>query len=149
MNDAYLLELEKVAARLRALHATTGPWKELRASAARPAPYDPNPRGLYLAPKRRDLRQTLYDFARARREGTPRVVEAVIDTNKARVRARLSPLGERRGVTQADLDDALEVINDKSLSRMERGEAWRLLNENAGAFYSPDGVARVLRTLKY
>ena len=70
---------------------------------------------------------------------------AVIDTKKSAWVPQPGPAAVRRGLASEDLQAALAELDDPTLSRAERGELYRLLNENVGAWFSPTGEARVLR----
>lgn len=149
-------ELEKIAARVRVMHATNAAHKVLkpRAATGKSAVLasDPNPSAVYMATKRRSARGATEAFGRRaalRHGGTPHLGVAKIDTKKGWVPHQLTRWARDEGWGKEDL---LDVIGDLDtpgrLSKSERGDAWKTINKAVGSWRNRDATATV-RMSKY
>lgn len=168
------VSFEKVSVRLKGIHGTSGSWKRLIPwkGGPRMGTKEVNPKAVYAATEKRELRPTIEGYARdatRSRSGTPTVSKVIMDTKKGWVPHAMGPkseklvrenLGLNRPATQAEQKEfwADQVSQGDWLKskiksggtpsqaatwRQELGEIYRQLN-TLGSWRTP-GTAKPIK----
>lgn len=136
---SFVDELEKIAVRVPFIHGTHAPHEVLKPGIGKPVfgKSDPNPRAVYTAQKSRTKLPGIATFARqsaAAKGGNPMIAFGKMDTKKGWEPFGLTAKGRK---TLGDIEEAKDLVrqlDEKVLSKAERGQAWRTLNESVGAW---------------
>lgn len=137
--------LEKTAARVPVVHGTSGAWPVLKAGVGKAvAAADPNPRSVYMAGKTRDMINQARRFARdavKARGGSPVVAHAKVDTRRGWEPRTLTAWGRKNVGEVDDMHDIVRGLDDKSLTKAERGRLWEKVNRGVGSWHNPENLS--------
>lgn len=143
----------KEAIRIPVVHGTNAEHEFLGSHVGEKVnPTDPNPKGLYVATKNRQMEKGVGSFARAAskaRGGSPVVAHAKIDTSKGWRPHALTKWGREN---LGGLEDAMNLVHELDaggLSRVERGQLWQDLQRGVGAWTHAPGAPTSLRPHRY
>jgi hypothetical protein len=97
-----------------------------------------------MAPKTRSMIDQVRRFSRdavKQRGGTPVVAHAKIDTTRGWEPRTLTAWGKKNIGDVDDMQDIVARLDDRSLSKAERGRFWEQVNRGIGSWHKPDDLA--------
>lgn len=149
MLDAFVDELQKIAAKVPFIHGTAGKWPVLKPGVGSTIlKNDPNPRAVYTAMKNRNKLPSIERFAleAERSRGLPAAIaHGKMDTKKGWRPSQLTPWGK---ANIGSLEDAHALVEELDAGAVgaRRGEIWRALHKGTGAWANLDPSATLKPT---